>query len=104
MTLPGSVAHRLVEDSGGRVIKEFFADRAYDNDGRLVPRSVEGSVISDPEAVGERIRQLLSTETVTAIDGTSVELEADSICVHGDSPDAVALATAARDALGLALQ
>jgi UPF0271 protein len=104
MTLPGSVAHRLVEDSGGRVIKEFFADRAYDNQGRLVPRSVEGSVISDPEAVGERIRQLLSTETVTAIDGTSVELEADSICVHGDSPDAVALATAARDALGLALQ
>jgi len=41
---------------------------------------------------------------VTAVDGTSVELEADSICVHGDSPDAVALAKAARDALGLALQ
>ena len=71
---------------------------------RSAQRSVEGSVISDPEEVGERIRQLLSTGTVTAVDGSSVELEADSICVHGDSPDAVALATAARDALGLALQ
>ena len=50
------------------------------------------------------MRQLLATETVTTIDGGTVELEADTICVHGDTPDAVALARAARDALGLAMQ
>jgi len=104
MTLPGSVAQGLAEDSGGTVIREFFADRGYDQDGRLVSRSIDGSVISDPDAIGERIHQLLATGSVTTIDGCTVELEADSICVHGDTPDAVALARAARDALGLALQ
>jgi UPF0271 protein len=104
MTLPSSVAHRLAEDSGGTVIREFFADRAYDSDGRLVPRWAERSVISDADQVADRVRQLLATETVTTIDGGTVELEADTICVHGDTPDAVALARAARDALGLAMQ
>jgi UPF0271 protein len=104
MTLPGSVAHRLMADSGGTVIREFFGDRAYDGEGRLVKRSVEGSVISDAGVVTARIEQLLSTETVTAIDGATVDVEADSVCVHGDTPNAVTLARAAREALGLALR
>ena len=104
MTLPGSVAQRLAEERGGEVIREFFADRAYDADGHLVPRSVEGSVISDHVLVAKRVRQLLATGSVTSIDGDIVQLEADSVCVHGDTPDAPAIARAVRDALGLALR
>jgi UPF0271 protein len=104
MTLPGCVAYRVNEERGGEVIREFFADRAYDAEGHLVPRSVEGSVIADPDQVGERIEQLLATETVTSIDGATVEVEVDSVCVHGDTPDAPAIARAVRDALGLAVR
>ncbi len=103
MTLPGSVAQRLVEKGGGEVIREFFADRAYDSDGRLVSRTVEGSLVTDPVMVGERVRQLLAANTVTTIDGDTIQVEVDSICVHGDTPGAGELAAAARDALGLAL-
>ncbi len=102
MTLPGSVAQRLVEDRGGSVIREFFADRAYDADGRLVARSADGSLITDPEEVGRRVRRLLATNTVATIDGGSIDVEVDSICIHGDTPKAGELAQAARDALGLA--
>lgn len=104
MTLPELVAHRLVEDSGGTVIREFFADRAYQADGRLVPRSTEGAVISDPERVSQRVKQLLATDTVTAIDGTALTVDVESICIHGDTPKAGQLAKAARHALGLAVQ
>jgi 5-oxoprolinase (ATP-hydrolysing) subunit A len=102
MTLPGSVAQRLVEAGGGTVIREFFADRAYTADGRLVSRSVPGSLLTDPKQVGGRVRRLLDTGAVTTIDGQDIEVEVDSICVHGDTPHAGDLARAARDALGLA--
>ena len=69
MTLPGSVAHRLAEDSGGRVIREFFADRAYDSRGPAGAALGRRIGHLRPRGVGERIRQLLATETVTAIDG-----------------------------------
>lgn len=104
MTLPGGVAQGLVEARGGQVIREFFADRAYDSDGRLVSRSRQGSLITDPDEVGERVRHLLATSTVTTIDGGSIDVEVDSVCIHGDTPKAGALARAAREALGLAVQ
>jgi UPF0271 protein len=104
MTLPGSVAQHLVETAGGTVIREFFADRAYDAQARLVPRSTQGALITDPTEVGRRVRHLLATDTVVAIDGTLIELEVDSVCVHGDTPAAAQLARAAREALGLALK
>lgn len=104
MTLPGSVAEQLVQASGGEVIREFFADRAYTAAGRLVPRAVPGAVIADPEQVAGRVRQLLADGTVPALDGGTVEIEAETICVHGDTPNAGMLAKAARDALGLAVR
>ncbi|MGA9346083.1 MAG: 5-oxoprolinase subunit PxpA [Nocardioidaceae bacterium] len=104
LTLPGSVSERLMVECGGQVLREFFADRAYDAAGRLVARTVAGSLVTDPTEVGERVRQLLAEGTVRTIDGGTLAIQADSICVHGDSPRAVELAAAARAALGAALR
>ncbi len=97
--LPGS---ELLEQAGARGVvgrREFFADRAYDARGRLVARAVQGSVISDPDLVVERVRRLFGSGTVLTVDGGEREVVADSICVHGDSPGAAALARAVSEAL-----
>ncbi len=99
LCLPGSVALRQARERSGAVLREFFADRAYDARGRLVPRGTEGAVISDPALVAERVSRLLATGTVVSIGGDALDVEADSVCVHGDTPGAVALAEAARGAL-----
>ena len=99
LTLPGSVVGRLAEDAGLRVFREAFADRAYTPDGHLVSRREPGAVITDPEQVTARVLRMVEDGTVTAIDGSIVRLHADSVCVHGDSPGAVAMATAVRKAL-----
>jgi len=99
MTLPGSVAHEMMAAAGGTVIREFFADRRYAGNGRLVSRAVDGALVTDPREVTERVRRLLLTGSVLAVDGGTVDLEVDSICVHGDSVGAVALARAVAAAL-----
>jgi UPF0271 protein len=99
VTLPGSAAHAAAQAQGLTVTAEAFADRAYDRAGRLVPRDRPGAVISDPEAVAARAVRIASEQTVEAIDGEVIELRAQTLCVHGDSPDSVALATAIRAAL-----
>ncbi len=81
------------------VAAEVFADRAYAPDGTLVPRGQTGAVIHDPEAVVARVLAMLAEGAVTAADGTKLPLAMDSICLHGDTPGAVALARALRAAL-----
>ncbi len=106
VTLPGSAAQAAARAAGLPVIAEAFADRAYDRDGRLVGRDRPGAVISDPGAVAARAVRIATEHVVETIDGDMIELEAQSLCVHGDSPGAVALASAIRSALeraGLAL-
>lgn len=97
--LPGAASLRIAEEAGLTTVTEAFADRAYRPDGTLVPRSEPGSVLDDPELVAARVVGLVLEGTVTALDGTVVEVAADSVCVHGDSPGAVAMATAVRRAL-----
>ena len=97
--LPGSVLLRLAAEAGVDGQREFFADREYDASGRLVPRGEEGSVVSDGTHVAQRVRDLVRGQTVLARSGEVVEVEADSICVHGDSPGAAALARTVRDVL-----
>ncbi|MCC6497295.1 MAG: LamB/YcsF family protein [Propionibacteriaceae bacterium] len=94
--LPETLATRLAAAAGLTTVAEAFADRAYLADGGLVPRTSEGAVLTDPEAVAERMLGLVSTGTVQAVDGSSVAIPAQSICVHGDSPGAVAMARAVR--------
>ena len=82
-----------------RVAFEFFADRAYNPDGSLVNRSLPGAVLHDDGAVAQRVARLVETGTVAAVDGTEIELKADTICVHGDNPQALALVKTIRTSL-----
>ncbi|SKV86275.1 LamB/YcsF family protein [Mycobacteroides abscessus subsp. massiliense] len=85
LTLPRSAFGDRARELGLRVVTEAFADRAYREDGTLVPRGEPGAVLHDPAAVAARIPALSKT--------------AESICVHGDSPDAVTIARTVRAAL-----
>jgi 5-oxoprolinase (ATP-hydrolysing) subunit A len=97
--LPGTVAVEVARTAGLTTLVEAFADRAYASDGGLVPRESPGSVLDDPELVAARMLALVRTGRIAATDGTPVAVSADSLCVHGDSPNAVAMARAVRDAL-----
>lgn len=94
--LPGSAVLRIAERAGLATAREAFADRSYTPEGRLVSRREPGSVIHDPQIVAERIVRLVEHRRIDAIDGTMIRLEADSVCVHGDSPGAIELAAAVR--------
>ena len=97
--LPGSAFLRIAAAAGLRTVVEAFADRAYTPEGHLVPRGLPGAVLHDAREVAARMVRLATEERVTAIDGTEVQVQADSICTHGDSPGAVQMARAVRDAL-----
>lgn len=94
----GSELDRAARRAGLRAIGESFADRAYRSDGSLVPRDRPGALL-DPEAAVAQAVALASHGEVTAIDGSRVHVEAASICVHGDRPEAVAITEAFRSAL-----
>jgi len=100
--LPGSVLLATAERQGLRVVGEAFADRAYTPAGALVSRREPGALLDDPVRVAERVVRLVTEKRITAVDGSEIELEAESVCLHGDSPGAVAMATAVRRALGCA--
>jgi UPF0271 protein len=84
---------------GLRTALEVFADRAYEPDGRLVSRATRGAVIHEVDAVVARAVALVTTHQVAALDGSRLELDADTICVHGDTPGAGHLAAALRAGL-----
>ncbi|MGW9415298.1 LamB/YcsF family protein [Arthrobacter cupressi] len=97
--LPGSEVLRLAEKSGLRPVTEAFADRAYNPDGTLVSRTLPGAVLHDPAEVAQHVLRMATERRIMAIDGTILNVRAESICVHGDSPGAVAMATAVKSAL-----
>jgi UPF0271 protein len=97
--LPGSALLAAAEGAGLRPVAEAFADRAYTPDGSLVSRREPGAVLHDPEAVAARVVRMATDGEVVAVDGTVVPVRAESVCVHGDSPGAVAMARAVRGAL-----
>jgi len=78
--------------AGLRVISEAYADRAYTKEGRLVSRRERGAVLHDAALIAERMVKLALHGTVEAVDGSVIEVEMQSICVHGDNPGAVAIA------------
>ena len=99
MAQPGSVVERLSLDAGLPVIREAFADRAYNPDGTLVSRALEGSVVTDPNAVVERVVAMATGKPITSYDGSPLTVQADSICLHGDTPGAVELSRTIRKGL-----
>lgn len=87
------------ERAGLKVVHEIFADRAYVDDGRLQPRSDPGAVITDASAAVARVRQMLEERALITISGKRLPTSIDSVCVHGDTAEAVAMACALRAAL-----
>jgi UPF0271 protein len=100
--LPGSRLLALGERAGLRVVREAFADRGYTADATLVPRREAGALIEDPDEVAARVVRLVTEGTLEAVDGSTVDVAAESVCVHGDSAGAVAMAQAVRAGLEVA--
>ncbi|WP_415032371.1 LamB/YcsF family protein [Gordonia sp. (in: high G+C Gram-positive bacteria)] len=99
MGLPNSLVLALARDAGLPVITEAFADRGYRPDGTLVPRTEAGALLTDSAQIARRVVELVTTGTLTAVDGSVITVDAESICLHGDTPGAVEHATRTRDAL-----
>jgi UPF0271 protein len=99
MALAGAPILERARAAGLRVVAEAFADRAYTPSGALGSRREPGAVLHDPEEVAQRMLRLSTEGVVTAADGSELRLEAQSICVHGDSPAAVAMARSIRERL-----
>lgn len=107
MALAGSPLVAHARAAGVIVICEAFADRAYQADGQLVSRSKPGAVLHEAEEIAARMLAMARDGSITAITGERITIEAQSICIHGDSPDAVAIARQVAATLrggGIALQ
>lgn len=99
MVLPNSEVLRLADKAGLHTVQEAFADRAYNPDGTLVSRREPGAVLHKTADVVEHVMRVVTESKIRTIDGTLIDVHADSICLHGDSPGAVEMSTAVRNAL-----
>ena len=87
--LSNSIMTKVAEEIGLKVVHEVFADRAYNSDGTLVSRKLDGAVIHDANLAISRVLRMIKEGKVTAVNGEDIEINAQSICVHGDNPEAV---------------
>ena len=99
VALAGSRWVEVAHEMGVRVGREIFADRALNPDGTLVSRSKPGSVLHDVDEVAERSVRMVTEGLATAITGEVIEVEAESLCIHGDTPGAVQMAAAVKRGL-----
>jgi UPF0271 protein len=97
--LPDSELLRAGAAAGLKTAAEVFADRAYEPDGSLTPRSRPGSVIHDTPTVVQRAIRMVQDKQVVAVDGSTIQLQSDTICLHGDTPGAAEHAKAVRKGL-----
>jgi len=97
--LPGSAWLRLAAEAGLTTVTEAFADRGYTPQATLVPRSQPGALITDDDAAADRVVRMVTEGVVRAVDGSDVAVAARSVCVHGDSPNAVSMARRIRAAI-----
>ena len=107
LALAGARWVSIAEDMGLRVAREIFADRVLNPDGTLVSRSVPGAVLHDVDEVVRRSLRMVTEGCATAVDGREIEVQADSLCIHGDTPGAVEMAATLRrelDAAGVAVE
>jgi UPF0271 protein len=99
MGLSGSELLAAGSRLGLRVAAEAFADRSYESDGSLTSRRRDDAVLAGPSVVAERAVRMVRDGRIVARDGTVLDVRADTICIHGDTPDSAALAAAVRKAL-----
>jgi UPF0271 protein len=102
LAISGTALETAARAAGLAVFSEIYADRGYLASGRLVPRGQPGALLRDPEAAAARLTGFLATGRMPVVDGDPIPLAAQSVCVHGDSPGAVAMARHLRDRLGSA--
>ncbi len=95
----GELMRRIGQEVGLRVVYEAFPDRAYSPEGTLVSRRQPGAVIKEPGEVAERALRMVKEGVVIAVDGSTIPLEAQTLCVHGDNPKAVDLVRSIREPL-----
>jgi 5-oxoprolinase (ATP-hydrolysing) subunit A len=107
VVMPGLETERAGERLGLPLVREVYADRAYADNGNLVSRKLPGAVLHAPDAVAERVVRMLGDGAISCMSGGRIPTRIDSVCVHGDTPGAVAMAARLRDALaaqGIALR
>ncbi|UXC35868.1 5-oxoprolinase subunit PxpA [Cupriavidus gilardii] len=97
--LAGSVMIEVAREAGLTVKEEVFADRGYNSDGSLVRRGTPGALLDDDEAVLAQTLSMVREHKVRAIDGQWIPIQADTVCLHGDGPHALAFAQRIRDCL-----
>lgn len=100
--IAGTAQQRAMEAIGGAWAGEIFADRAYNADATLVDRSHPQAMVHDPDIAAARMVDFVTKGQIIALDGTPVPAQIDTICLHGDGPEAVAIARAVRDGLAAA--
>jgi len=107
VAMPGTEMEKAGEKLGLRVAREIFADRNYTDDGQLVSRKLENAMIHDAKYAAERVVRMVQDQEIVSVGGKRIPVAVDTVCVHGDSPTAVAMAAEIRDALkaaGIAVQ
>ncbi|GAM14104.1 LamB/YcsF family protein [Mesobacillus selenatarsenatis] len=97
--LAGSCLVKAGEEKGLQVAHEVFADRTYQPDGSLTPRSETNAIIHDPSLAIKRVVRMVREGRIEAVDGTEIEIKADTICIHGDEPQALDFAVRLNEAL-----
>jgi UPF0271 protein len=99
LTLPGSKVMKIAQRENVKVFSEGFADRGYTSKGTLAPRGSEGALITEPDMAAERALKLVDGSPLKTVDGGSISLEVQSICIHSDTPNACGIAKAVRERL-----
>ncbi len=99
VVLPNSALMRAGEAAGLKLANEVFADRAYEDDAQLVSRNRPGAVLHDAEEIAQRVVRMVQDQAVTSVSGKIVKMPIDTLCIHGDTPGAVAIARKVRSAL-----
>ena len=102
VALAGTKMVDVAAETGVKVIREAFPERAYMADGSLAPRTLAGSSIHDPQEAAKRAVKMVTGEPLETLDGGTVTLQAETLCIHGDNPEAVTIAATMSDALNAA--
>lgn len=99
MAVAGTELQRSAEAAGGPLVAEVFADRTYNDDGTLVSRSEAGAVIHDADKAADHVLAMVENQAITSINGVRVRVTPQTVCVHGDNPEAVRMAARVRQRL-----
>ena len=99
VVLPGNQLEKAGEKRGLRLAREVYADRAYNDNGTLVSRKLEGAVIHDPDIAIPRLVRMVEEQKITSITGKKIPVVTDTVCVHGDNPSAVQMSARIRASL-----